>query len=331
MEWQISMQRFVDILTDSGFKAVFGEQRNREVLMELLNAFLPQDRHVRNIEYSATELPGFTLSNKSVRLDLRCTGDDGRQFIVEVQCYRQSNLFRRCVLYASEVYAAGSKRGDMQEYDIPPVFFICLLGGDAKIADGDVPRPDGGFVREHTFRENDGGNVPDETIFCIFVELNRFNKSLDDCTGELDEWCYSMKHGKTMTEIPDRLKKEPFEQFFRACEIAMFNTDTKLSYEKDMITERDYYNIINTARKTGMSAGMERGLQKGLQRGMESGLKKGRAEGREEGLQRGMETGLKKGREEERINIAKSMKAMNISTNVIAKATGLSEAEVEEL
>lgn len=65
MEWQITMQRYVDIQTDSGFKAVFGEERNREVLIDLLNAFLPAERHVRDIEYSSTELPGFTLSNKS--------------------------------------------------------------------------------------------------------------------------------------------------------------------------------------------------------------------------------------------------------------------------
>ena len=315
MEWQITMQRFVDILTDSGFKAVFGEQRNREVLMDLINAFLPKDRHVRDITYSATELPGFTLSNKSVRLDLRCTGDDGRQFIVEVQCYRQSNLFRRCVLYASEVFAAGSRRGDMQEYDIPPVFFICLLGGDARISDGDVPRKDGCILREYTFREKDNGNVPDETIFCIFVELNRFSKSLDECNGELDEWCYSMKHGGTMTGIPEQLKKEPFLQFFRACEIAMFDTDTKLLYGKDMITERDYYNIINTARKTGISAGMERGLQKGLQ----------------QGLQRGMESGLKKGREEEKVCIARAMKAKGISSQMIAELTGIPEDEIADL
>ena len=260
------MQRYVDILTDSGFKAVFGEQRNREVLIDMLNAFLPDGRHVRDIEYSATELPGFTLSNKSVRLDLRCTGEDGRQFIVEVQCY---------------------------------------------------------------------GDVPDETIFCIFVELNRFSKSLEECTGELDEWCHSLRHVGTMTEIPDRLKKEPFKRFFRACEIAKFDTDTKLIYKKDMITERDYYNIINTARKTGMSAGMERGLQKGLQQGLQRGMESGLKKGREEGLQKGMESGLKKGREEGMIEgqhrIAKTMKAMGMTAEVIAKATGLPEEEIAEL
>lgn len=95
----------------------------------------------------------------------------------------------------------------------------------------------------------------------------------------------------------------------------MFDTGTKLLYEKDMITERDYYNIINTARKTGMSEGMSAGMEQGLQRG----------------LQRGMESGLKKGREEEKVSIAKAMKAMNMSSDVIAKATGLPESEIASL
>ena len=319
MEWQIMNQRYVDILTDSGFKAVFGEQRNKAVLIDLLNAFLPPDRKVRDISYSTTELPGFTLANKSVRLDLRCTGEDGRQFIVEVQCYRQSNLFRRCVLYASEVYCSGSRKGDLQEYDIPPVYFLCLLGGDASISADNRQGKDGRIVREYTFREKDDGNVPDETIFCIFVELNRFCKSLDDCDDGLDEWCYSLKNAGTLSEIPERLRKEPFGRFFRACEIARFNTDTKLTYEKDMITERDYYNIINTARKTGMSAGMEQGLQKGLRQGLERGLERGREEG------------LIEGQSKERMNIAKSMKAKGISNSMIAELTGLSETEVASL
>ena len=327
MEWQIPLQRYADILTDSGFKAVFGEQRNKDVLIDLLNAFLPQDRHVREISYSATELPGFSLSNKSVRLDLRCIGDDGRQFVVEVQCYRQANLFRRCVLYASEVYAAGSRRGDLHEYGIPPVYFICLLGGDARISAGLGARKDEAILREFTFRENDNGNVPDDTIFCIFVELNRFSKRLEECDGGLDEWCYALKNAGTLAEVPERLKKEHFERFFRACEIAKFDADTKLIYEKDMITERDYYNIINTARKTGKTEGMSAGMLKGFQKGREEGLN--------EGLRQGMESGLKKGilegQSKERTNIAKTMKAMNMSIDVIAKATGLSETEIAAL
>ena len=63
-----STQRYVDILSDAGFKAVFGDRRNKDVLV-----------------------------------DLRCSAHDGTVFIVEVQCYRQANFFRRCVLYAGEL------------------------------------------------------------------------------------------------------------------------------------------------------------------------------------------------------------------------------------
>ena len=96
-----NVQRYVDILSDAGFKAVFGEKRNKDVLIDLLNVVLPERKHIMDIRYATTELPGFTLENKSVRLDLRCTGDDGTEFIVEVQRYAQENIFRRCILYAS--------------------------------------------------------------------------------------------------------------------------------------------------------------------------------------------------------------------------------------
>lgn len=152
---------------------------------DLLNVLLPRERHVRDVAYATTELQGFSPFNKSVRLDLRCTGEDGTEFIVEVQCYRQRNLFRRCILYASQVYASGSRKGDRQEYDIPPVYFICLLSGNALIADRDSPEWQDKFVAEYTFREKDTGEIPDETIFTIFVELNRLGKELEKVAKEL--------------------------------------------------------------------------------------------------------------------------------------------------
>ena len=40
------VQRYVDILTDAGLKAVFGDQRNKDVLIDLLNVMLPPHRMV---------------------------------------------------------------------------------------------------------------------------------------------------------------------------------------------------------------------------------------------------------------------------------------------
>ena len=48
----------------------------------------------------------------------------------------------------------------------------------------------------------------------------------------------------------------------------------KLRYEKEMITERDYYNMLNTAKADGLAAGLAEGEAKGLA----EGEAKGRAE-----------------------------------------------------
>ena len=306
---QAVVQRYVDILTDAGLKAVFGDQRNKDVLIDILNVILPPHRRVEDITYETTEIPGFTLFNKSVRFDLRCRGEDGRQFIVELQCYHQANFFRRCVLYASKAYDMGSQRGDGQVYDIPPVYFIGLLDKDLQ----DLQRysPEDGIISEYTFREKTTMKVPDETIFTIFVELNRFTKTKEECETMLDKWCFALTHIGTLDKLPDELRTEAFERLFQACEIARFEPEVKLKYEKEMITERDYYNMLNTAKADGLAAGLAEGEAKGL------------AEGKAEGLA--------EGEVKEKFRIAKVLKEQGVAASIIATASGLSEAQIAEL
>ena len=90
-----------------------------------------------------------------------------------------------------------------------------------------------------------------------------------------------------------------------------------------MITERDYYNMLNTAKADGLAAGLAEGEAKGLA----EGEAKGRAEGREEGLVEGRA----EGRNEEKIRIAKTLRGQGVAASIIAFATGLSEAQIAEL
>ena len=190
-----------------------------------------------------------------------------------------------------------------REYDIPPVYFICLLGGNAMIADRDCPEWRDKFVSEYTFREKDSGEMPDETIFTIFVELNRFGKALEECVSPVEKWCYALKHVGNLDGLPDGLRVEAFERLFRACEISKFDKEQKLSYEENMITERDYYNIIDTAREDGIEIGLERGIEQGIEQGIERGVEK----------------------------VAKELKSMGIPVETIAAASGLSREDVERL
>ena len=179
--------------------------------MYLLNVVLPPHRRVKDIEYSTTELPGFTPEGKSVRLDLRCTGEDGTGFIVEMQNSRQKHFFKRCVEYAAKVYDSGSRRGGGYS-DIPPVYFIGIVSADM------------GFS-SYGFMEKESHEVAEETILINFVELDRFTKGLEESEGIIEKWCYALKHMWKLHGLPDGLRQTVFERLFEACEIARFSPD----------------------------------------------------------------------------------------------------------
>ena len=296
--------RYVDILTDSGFKAVFGDAANKQVVMDFLNAILPEGRKIQSLHYSTTEIPGMTLANKSVRLDLRCTSEDGTSFIIEMQCYDQRNFFKRCVSYASKVYSLQSEKGDRHKYDIPPVYMVGILGKDFTM-ESEAPKDKYTFYYE--FREKDTGRVVCETISIIFVELRHFDKPLSECRDIVEKWCYCLKNMGTMQSLPAELQEEVFRRFFEAAEIARFNPEKREKYISEMFTQDDYINEIETAR--------------------ENGEIKGREEGRAEGEIKGRAEGEAKAK----ADVAKSLKSIGVSIDIIANATGLSKEQIEAL
>ena len=230
-------------------------------------------------------------------------------------------IISKKVLYAAKAYDSGSVSGDRQKYDLPPVYFIGLLAGDMQEFQDrqEDDKADKGPVLEYTFREKISHAVPDETIMIIFVEINRFRKELNECATLFDKWCYSLKHMGTLNSLPEELRIQAFERLFAACEIAKLSPEVKLAYEKDMITERDYYNIIETAREEGLAAGIE------------EGMKEGKKEGMKEGIEKGMKEGLETGRREAIVDMAKKMKMQGLEIEVICETTGLAKEEIASL
>ena len=254
---ETSSQIYVNPLSDAGFKALLCDPANKPVLIGMLNAFLPPDRTVEDLEYATTEIPGLTLAGKASRVDLRCTDTRGRSFIVEVQRSPQPNFFRRCVYYASRIYALGARRGDGQRYDILPVYLVALLDRGFGFR-RDPSEWEGRYVSRYTFREKETGQVEDETISIIFVELDRFGKEeFGECSGAAEEWCWMLKNMWRLQ--PGAAEYPGFEGMLAAGEIAGFSKEKRAKYDADMITERDMYNILETARQEGREAGLAEG------------------------------------------------------------------------
>ena len=249
---ETSSQIYVNPLSDAGFKALLCDPANKPVLIGMLNAFLPPDRMVEDLEYATTEIPGLTLAGTASRVDLRCTDTLGRSFISP-----QPNFFRRCVYYASRIYALGARRGDGQRYDILPVYLVALLDRGFGFR-RDPSEWEGRYVSRYTFREKETGQVEDETISIIFVELDRFGKEeFGECAGAAEEWCWMLKNMWRLQ--PGAAEYPGFEGMLAAGEIAGFSKEKRAKYDADMITERDMYNILETARQEGREAGLAEG------------------------------------------------------------------------
>lgn len=87
------------------------------------------------------------------------------------------------------------------------------------------------------------------------------------------------------------LGRAVFRKLFTAAEIAALGHEERKQYERDMMTENDYRNTIEYARYEGMQQGEQSGLAKA----------------------------------------ATEMKRMGLGTDIIRKATGMSEAEIAAL
>jgi predicted transposase/invertase (TIGR01784 family) len=289
------VQRYVNLLTNSGFKAVFGDRNNKDVVMSVINMLLPEGKHVEEIEYAPTEHQGQQENNKEFRYDFMCHDADGSFFIVEVQSNPEEFWFKRCVSYASRVYDRQNRRGG--EYDVPPVYLIGLMGIDVKHKDPELWR--NRFVSEYSFREKLTNELQDDTIFIIFAELRRFAKQLHECENDLEKMLYIIKNGWRLANQPQELQDEIFTRLFNACDIPRFDEVKRIQYDKDMFDERRYNGEIAAAR----------------------------AEGRNEGREEGRVEGEKFMSHQ----IAKNMLSMSIDVETIVKATGLTIKEIESL
>ena len=247
------VQRYVNLLTNAGFKAVFGDRANKDVVMSVINTLLPEGKQVKDIDYLPTTYQGPLLDSKEFQYDFMCTADDGTAFIVEMQCYPDDFWFRRCVSYASRAYDMQNKKGE--EYDVAPVYLIGLMGMVIRHEDEDSWK--GRYVSEYTFREKETNELQDETIFIIFAELARFNKNLKECENDLERMLYVIKNGWRLANQPPELRNDIFKRLLDACEIKEFSKAKRIQYDKDMYDERKRNGELATAKRIGREEGRE--------------------------------------------------------------------------
>jgi predicted transposase/invertase (TIGR01784 family) len=82
--------QFINPFTDFGFKKLFGEEENKDLLIDFLNTLLPKDHQIVTLTYKPNDQSGLTVFDRRAIFDLYCEGVGGSKFIVEMQKAKQT-------------------------------------------------------------------------------------------------------------------------------------------------------------------------------------------------------------------------------------------------
>ena len=268
---------FADPKTDFVFKRIFGAEAHKPLLIELLNALLELDEPHRivDLKYLAPEQHVPIEEMKLSLVDVKCTDQTGRTFVVEMQVLKVEGFEKRVVYNAAKAYVTQLRTAD--DYPIlADVVGVTIC--DFKVwPETEPPVP---MLSHWRMQERHGGALGLPQIQHVFLELPKYRAGHEPTTL-IDKWAYFFREAKNFQLIPPVLADGPFREALEVARIARFDAFELDYYDKAKMAEQDARGALSLA------------LREGEERGEKRGRKEGRKEGREEGLTEGLRSTIR--------------------------------------
>ncbi len=245
--------RYINPLTDFGFKKLFGTEPNKILLIDFLNQILP-DRKIKDLTYSTTEHLGVTEMDRKAIFDLYCIGDNGEHFIVEMQKAKQNYFKDRSVFYASFPIQEQAKKSNWN-FKLEAVYSIGILDFSF-----DEHKEEHELLHIVELKDQKCRVFYDKLKF-VYLELPKFKKTEYELVTHFDKWLYVLVHLAKLQNRPAKLQGRIFKKLFEAAEIAKFTPEERQAYEKSLKYYRDINNIVDTAKEEGKIEGRIEGRE----------------------------------------------------------------------
>lgn len=221
---------------------------------------------------------------------------------MEMQNAYQTYFKDRSLFYSTFPIREQAPKGSEWDFNLNNVYTVALLNFDMK---------DDAFEKEQIRHHVQLCDTATHKVFYdklefIYVEIAKFDKSLEELETLYDKWLYVLKNLYKLDNRPKELRDRVFDRLFEESEIAKFTPLELREYEDSKKAYRDIKNSIDTAKREGIEEGMEKGIKQGI------------------------EIGQKK--EHERLlNTARALFASGMSLEQVRNFTGLTESELKQL
>ncbi len=259
-------EKYINPFTDYGFKKLFGEEPNKDLLLDFLNQLLKGEQgEIKDLTYLKTEQLGDSDVDRKAIFDLYCENEKGEKFIVELQKSKQNFFKDRTVYYSTFPIREQAKRADW-DYELKAVYTIAILDF---VFDSDKNEPKK-FRYDVKLSDTETNKVFYNKLTFIYLEMPKFNKTVEELETRYDKWLFVLRNLNRLDRVPDKFKEKLFEKLFETAEIAKFTPDQVRSYEDSLKYYRDLKNSLETARDEGKIEGKIEVARQALRKGMKA-------------------------------------------------------------
>jgi len=246
-------ERYISLLTDFGFKRIFGTKPNKDLLINFLNSLFDGFQVIKDVKYLNSEHVGDVFAERKAIFDVYCENERGEKFIVEMQNAYQTYFKDRSLFYSTFPIREQAPKGDDWDFKLNHVYTVALLNFSMNDDAFDKEK-----IRHHVqLCDTATHKVFYDKLEFIYVEIAKFDKKLDELQTLYEKWLYALKNLYKLSQRPKELCDKVFDRLFEEAEIAKFSPLEMREYEASKKAYRDIKNSVDTAKRQGIAEGME--------------------------------------------------------------------------
>ena len=212
-------ERYISLLTDFGFKRIFGTKPNKDLLINFLNSLFDGFHVIKDVKYLNSEHVGDVFAERKAIFDVYCENERGEKFIVEMQNAYQTYFKDRSLFYSTFPIREQAPKGDDWDFKLNHVYTVALLNFSMNDDAFDKEK-----IRHHVqLCDTATHKVFYDKLEFIYVEIAKFDKKLDELQTLYEKWLYALKNLYKLSQLPKELCDKVFDRLFEEAEIAKFS------------------------------------------------------------------------------------------------------------
>ncbi|MGM0877736.1 MAG: Rpn family recombination-promoting nuclease/putative transposase [Bacillota bacterium] len=181
-------------LNDFLFKKLFGDEKDKDILIGFLNAILNSD--IVNLTIEKENLDRINEEDKLGILDIKAKTKTGEKFNIEVQLLNQKNMIPRTLFYWSKLFVEDFESGNLYS-SLQKTVTINILGFKMEELRNEY------FHSTYNLRECQSKNLLTDLLEIHFIEFPKFEEISDDVNNPLHRWLLFLKE-----DIPENKLRE---------------------------------------------------------------------------------------------------------------------------